>query len=304
MTAAEAATADTFPALLEHNAQIRGSRPAIREKDLGIWQTWTWRQVRDEVRVMASGFAALGLARGDKLVIVGDNRPQLYWAMVAAQALGAVPVPVYQDAAANEMQYVLEHAEARTEHTLDITAELFPLPTLAPRLAEVARDLIEGRGVALIRGVPVDTLGPERASAVYWEQNLTNQWILPGPGEHPIQLSPFGRGTEEFMACVDRLPDRGEPLTPVALLLSYGHGYERVNYHCKMLGHFTEDKNDLELRELFNVCWHPIVELEGKPITPDVQSMPGGVYGNVFDVLVDRPARAKANCGAGCRESR
>lgn len=106
-------TADTFPALLETNARTRGGRPAIREKDLGIWQTWTWRQVRDEVRVMAAGFAALGLARGDKLVIIGDNRPQLYWAMVAAQALGAVPVPVYQDAAANEMQFVLDHAEAR-----------------------------------------------------------------------------------------------------------------------------------------------------------------------------------------------
>jgi long-chain acyl-CoA synthetase len=113
MTAAGLPAGDTFPALLEINARQRGNRPAIREKDLGIWQTWTWKEVRDEVRVMAAGFAALGLARGDKLVIIGDNRPQLYWAMVAAQALGAVPVPVYQDAAANEMQFVLEHAEAR-----------------------------------------------------------------------------------------------------------------------------------------------------------------------------------------------
>ena len=113
MTAAGNASAETFPALLELNAKLRGGRPAIREKDLGIWQTWSWKEVRDEVRVMASGFAALGLARGDKLVIIGDNRPQLYWAMVAAQALGAVPVPVYQDAAANEMQFVLDHAEAR-----------------------------------------------------------------------------------------------------------------------------------------------------------------------------------------------
>jgi long-chain acyl-CoA synthetase len=113
MTSTEIASADTFPALLEANARMRGARPAIREKDLGIWQTWTWKQVREEVRVMASGFAALGLKRGDKLVIIGDNRPQLYWAMVAAQALGAIPVPVYQDAAANEMQFVLEHAEAR-----------------------------------------------------------------------------------------------------------------------------------------------------------------------------------------------
>jgi hypothetical protein len=132
------------------------------------------------------------------------------------------------------------------------------------------------------------------ASAIYWEQNLANQWILPGPGEHPVQLSPFGRGTEDFQAFVSRLPDRGEPLTPVALLLSYGHGYERVNYRCKMLSAFTEDRADLELRELFNVCWYPSGVLEGLPAAPDVQSMPGGTYGNIFDVLVDRPARAGA----------
>lgn len=132
------------------------------------------------------------------------------------------------------------------------------------------------------------------ASAIYWEQNLTNQWILPGPGTHPIQLSPFGRATEEFQAFVSRLPDRGEPYTPIALLLSSGHAYERVNYSCKMLHHFQENKNDLELRELFNVCWHPAAVLEGQPASPDVQSMPSGVYGDIFDVLVDRPARAKA----------
>jgi hypothetical protein len=132
------------------------------------------------------------------------------------------------------------------------------------------------------------------ASAIYWEQSLTNQWILPGPGTHPIQLSPFGRGTEDFQAFVKRLPDRGEPLTPVALLLSYGHGYDRVNSRCKMLNVFQEDKSDIELRELFNVCWYPAGALEGKPAAPDVQSMPAGAYGNIFDVLVDRPARAKA----------
>jgi hypothetical protein len=132
------------------------------------------------------------------------------------------------------------------------------------------------------------------ASAIYWEQSLANQWILPGPGTHPIQLSPFGRGTEDFQAFVRRLPDRGEPLTPVALLLSYGNGYDRVNYRCKMLNVFQEDKNDLELRELFNVCWYPSGVLEGKPAAPDVQSMPAGAYGNIFDVLVDRPTQAKA----------
>ncbi|HEX5271500.1 MAG TPA: hypothetical protein VFW33_13480, partial [Gemmataceae bacterium] len=132
------------------------------------------------------------------------------------------------------------------------------------------------------------------ASAIYWEQSLTNQYILPGPGKHPIQLSPFGRATEDFQAFTTRLPDRGEPYAPVALLLSYGHGYERVNNECKMLHFFREDPADRELRELFNVCWHPTAITEGRPAAPDVQSMPGGVYGNIFDVLVDRPARAKA----------
>jgi len=132
------------------------------------------------------------------------------------------------------------------------------------------------------------------ASAIYWEQNLVNQYILPGPGTHPVQLSPFGRATEDFQSFVSRVPDRGEPYTPVAILLSHGHGYERVNYRCKMLHDFPEDRNDLELRELFNVCWHPACVLEGQPASPDVQSMPSGVYGDIFDVLVDRPAKGKA----------
>jgi hypothetical protein len=132
------------------------------------------------------------------------------------------------------------------------------------------------------------------ASAIFWEQSLTNQWILPGPGTHPIQLSPFGRATEDFQAFVSRLPDRGEPVTPIAFLLSHAHGYEPVNYHCRMLNAFPMSRADLELRELFNVCWYPAGVSEGKPAAPDVQSLPSGVYGNIFDVLVDRPQRARA----------
>jgi hypothetical protein len=132
------------------------------------------------------------------------------------------------------------------------------------------------------------------ASAIYWEQSLANQWILPGPGTHPIQLSPFGRTTEEFQSFVSRLPDRGEPVTPIAFLLSHAHGYEPVNYRCKMLDAFPMSRADLELRELFNVCWYPAGIVEGKPAAPDVQSMPSGVYGNIFDVLVDRPERGRA----------
>jgi hypothetical protein len=132
------------------------------------------------------------------------------------------------------------------------------------------------------------------ASALFWEQGLTNQYLLPGPGMHPVQLSPFGRATEDFMGFLGRLPDRGEPYTPIAILLSHAHGYEPVNYACKMLNHFSLSAADLELRELFNVCWYPAAVAEGRPAAPDVQSMPSGVYGNIFDVLVDRPARAQA----------
>ncbi len=111
--AVDIAVLDTFPKLLAHNADARGDRPAMREKDLGIWQSWSWADVADAVRALACGLKALGCARGDKVAIIGDNRPRLYWSMVAAQAVGAVPVPMYQDSVADELSYVIEHAEAR-----------------------------------------------------------------------------------------------------------------------------------------------------------------------------------------------
>ncbi len=102
---------DTFPRLLMHHASVRGDRPAIREKDLGIWQTWTWSQVADEVGALACGLAAQGFKRGMNLAIIGENRPRLYWAITAAQCLGGVPVPLYQDAVAQEMAFVFQNAE-------------------------------------------------------------------------------------------------------------------------------------------------------------------------------------------------
>jgi len=104
---------DTFPKLLLENARKFSARPAVREKDLGIWQSWSWSEMKDEIAAMAAGLKSFGFERGDSLAIVGDNRPQLYWAMTAAQALGGKPVPMYQDAVADEMQYVLEHAEVK-----------------------------------------------------------------------------------------------------------------------------------------------------------------------------------------------
>ena len=101
---------DTLPSLLLNQVEIRGDDPAVREKNLGIWQEWTWRQVADEVRAIACGLAAQGFGRGMHLAIVGDNRPRLYFAMAAAQALGGIPVPMYQDAPAAEFVYVLNDA--------------------------------------------------------------------------------------------------------------------------------------------------------------------------------------------------
>ena len=102
---------DTFPRLLAHHAKVRPDHPATREKDLGIWQSWTWREVADEVRAIACGLAAQGFRRGMHLAIIGDNRPRLYWSMLAAQAVGGIAVPMYQDAPAADFVYVLNDAE-------------------------------------------------------------------------------------------------------------------------------------------------------------------------------------------------
>jgi long-chain acyl-CoA synthetase len=108
---ASADSADTFPKLLLRHARERAAHPALREKDLGVWQTWTWSQTAAEVRKLAAGLHAQGFARGQHLAIIGENRPRLYFTMMAVQALGGIPVPMYQDAVAGEMVYVFHNAE-------------------------------------------------------------------------------------------------------------------------------------------------------------------------------------------------
>ena len=140
-------TLDTFPKLLMHHAQVRGSRPAIREKDLGIWQTWTWKRFADEVRALAAGLYADGLRRGAHVALVSDNRPRLYAAMCAVQCLGAVPVPLYQDAVAEEMMFPIQNAEiamafAEDQEQVDKLLEILPrCPTLARIYYDDARGL-------------------------------------------------------------------------------------------------------------------------------------------------------------------
>ena len=101
----------TFPHLLLKHAAERPDAPALREKEYGIWQTWSWSDTARTVRHMACGLASLGLQRGQNLALISDNRPHLYMGFVAAQALGAVPVPLYQDAVATEMTFVMQDAE-------------------------------------------------------------------------------------------------------------------------------------------------------------------------------------------------
>ncbi|WP_188127663.1 AMP-binding protein [Ruegeria intermedia] len=103
----------SLPALLHRNATQFGDAPAYREKEFGIWQCWTWAETAAEIRALALGFLELGVEKGDHIAVIGRNRPAHYWSMVAAQMVGAVPVPLYQDSVAEEMAYVLEHCGAK-----------------------------------------------------------------------------------------------------------------------------------------------------------------------------------------------
>jgi long-chain acyl-CoA synthetase len=136
------ASLDTFPRLLMQHARLRGNAPAMREKDMGIWQGWTWSQVAAEVAALACGLAELGFKRGDRLAIIGDNRPRLYWSMCAAQILGGVPVPLYQDAVAQEMVFVLLDADIRIAIVEDQEQvdKLLEVRDQCPHLAHILYD--------------------------------------------------------------------------------------------------------------------------------------------------------------------
>ncbi|WP_249690536.1 AMP-binding protein [Stappia sp. WLB 29] len=133
---------DTFPKILLRNARVFADRPSMREKDLGIWQTWTWSQVLEEIRSFSIGLQDAGFKPGDRIAIIGANRPRLYWSMVAAQSLGGVPVPLYSDSVAEEMAYVLEHAEVRFACVEDQEQvdKLLSMSELLPKLEHIVYD--------------------------------------------------------------------------------------------------------------------------------------------------------------------
>jgi len=140
--AISAVSTETFPKLLLGHARVRANKVSIREKGLGIWQSWNWKEVADEVRWLACGLAARGFERGANLAIIGDNRPRLYWSFAAAQSVGLVPVPLYQDSVTEEMFYVLDNAEIEVaivedQEQVDKLLELLPR---CPRLKLIIYD--------------------------------------------------------------------------------------------------------------------------------------------------------------------
>lgn len=122
---------DTFPKLLMHHSGERGERPAIREKSRGIWRTVTWRELAEEAAAVAVAASARGLQRDAHVALLGDNRPRLYAAMCAAHMLGAVVMPLYQDAAADEIATSIAsakvtHVFAENQEQVDKLLEILP----------------------------------------------------------------------------------------------------------------------------------------------------------------------------------
>ncbi|MCA1818294.1 MAG: hypothetical protein LC746_18275, partial [Acidobacteria bacterium] len=131
------------------------------------------------------------------------------------------------------------------------------------------------------------------ASAIYLEQGF-DQFFKPGPGEHPFQLNPVGRVTDEFVRFAEQHKDRGTPYTPVAFLLDPAHGYDPTDYPQWSYGVVPQERRDRALRELFGAAYYPANVVEGEPATADRQAFVSGVFGDIFDVLVASDERREA----------
>ena len=245
---------DTFAKLLRAHATLRGTRPAFRHKDLGLWQTWTWAEVYDETRAIAQGLIGLGLKRGETIAIVGANRPRLYWSMTAAQMIGAVPVPVYADAVADEIAAVLDHSEATiiVAQDQEQVDKILSVRDRLPRLAHLLYDEPRGlddydeprpsrRSTAIAakgRAALADPARRERARPADRRRRGRRSLGHPLHLRHDRPLE--GRGAERRALALraardtvafDRLTDRDEALAylPLAWVgdhyLNYAQGY-------------------------------------------------------------------------------
>jgi long-chain acyl-CoA synthetase len=230
------AEADTFPKLLIRNARVRGARPAIRHKYLGIWQTWTWAQVLDEVRAFSVGLDELGLKRGDKFAVIGSNRPRLYWAMCAGQALGAVPVPIYADSVADEMAYVLDHAEAtlavvEDQEQVDKVLSVWErLPKLASALYDEPRGLRDYDHTRLKSIDEVQRLGRQALAADQGRRERWERSVAEGKGSD-LSVMLYTSGTTGR--------SKGVMLTYDNVLISArnGNAYDRLDENEEVIAY-------------------------------------------------------------------
>ena len=174
---------DTVPKLLLRNTAQFGQSAAMRHKDFGIWQSWTWAQMRNQIRDFALGLRKLGFQRGEAVAIVGSNRPRLYWTFAAVQSLGGIPVPMYQDSVADEMVYVLAHAEVRyavvedQEQVDKILSVSDQLPLLQHMIYDQDRGLKDYdhtrlHSFASIQQLGRDELGRNQGSEAWWVEDI------------------------------------------------------------------------------------------------------------------------------------
>ena len=207
----------TIPGLLLRNASEIGSAPAMREKSMGIWRTLTWSGYLELVRDFSLGLASLGFKRGDVLAVIGDNRPRLYAAQLAAQCLGGMPVPLYQDAAAEELVYVLEHAEAsvviaedqeQADKILSIRAQLPKLRLVVyedridaakteQELSRINTAIAEAAALGWCADVVIDVV--EGPSDYLFGEETAMLEVINGRPPFPRIAPPFRRGVVEVV---------------------------------------------------------------------------------------------------------
>jgi long-chain acyl-CoA synthetase len=203
---------DTFPKLLLHHAEQRGERPAIREKNRGIWRTVTWRELADEAAAIAAAASARGLQRGAHVALLGDNRPRLYAAMCAAQCLGAIVVPLYQDATADEIAASIQranvtHVFAENQEQVDKLLAILPLcPTVRCIVYDKDRGMRHYKQPQL---VSYDALLQEGRALAMQKRDFLQAEVARGKGEDSAFLF-FTSGTTG--------PAKGVVLTHAALI--------------------------------------------------------------------------------------
>jgi long-chain acyl-CoA synthetase len=171
---------DTFPKLLVRNARAMPEKVAMREKEFGIWQSFTWREVHDHVRDFSLGLSALGLRSGENVAVIGDNRPEWVWAEIAAQAVGAAAVGLYQDSNLNEVAYVIDHCDATVvvaedqEQVDKILDMLEKLPKVRHVVYTDPRGLRKYRHPKLVAFEEVEAKGRELAAEKpsLWEESV------------------------------------------------------------------------------------------------------------------------------------